>query len=556
MPVLLDSAAFQSDQAKMTLEKYGAVTKLTVQVYGADGQPVSGPMHPNPLFDVLTQDRRRPGIHADCLRQCLHEPGGVVVAERHGLGIVGTPLNLAGETVAAAVAGYVLTAHLDHLGMARLARESGLPFDDVWAIARKEPPVPRARLVLYGELLRLVGETILGESYRARQLEQGHAHLLQVERLRALGEMAAGVAHDFNNVLAVILGRAELLLPAVSDESVRRQLRVIVGAARDAAQTVRRIQAFTRMRRTGPFEPVDVPGIMHDVVELTRARWADQAHAQGIRYDVVVASEPLPAVAGDPSELREALTNLVLNGLDAMPTGGRLTLHASVEENRVRCRVADTGVGMSAEVCRRVFEPFFTTKFGTGSGLGLSVVYGIMSRHGGEITVESEVGRGSVFEFWLPLSPEPIALPLLGTEPIEPQPGAHILVVDDETEVRRILVDLLAQAGHIVVECADGASALGQLEEQRFDIVLSDLGMSGVSGWDIAKAAKERGTPVILTTGWGHTLDLALASAHGVDGVVSKPFQVTDVLKAIGRVLRPRAPAPPSSEHESERDLQ
>jgi signal transduction histidine kinase/CheY-like chemotaxis protein len=543
MPALPDSAAFQSDRAKAMLEKYGAVTHLTVQVYGVDRRPASTPMHPSPLFEVLTHARRQPGILVDCLRQCLHQPEGVVVKEQHGLGIVGTALNLGGQTVAVAVAGYVLTAHLDQLGIARLARDSGLPFDDVWAIARKEVPVPRARLALYGELLRLVGETILGESDRARQLELNQAHLLQVERLRALGEMAAGVAHDFNNVLAAILGRAELLLAATSDDSVQEQLRIIVRAARDAAQTVRRIHAFTRMERTGPFEPVDILGIMHDVVELTRPRWADQAHARGIRYDLVVDCGALPPIAGDPSELREALTNLVLNGLDAMPTGGRLTLHASVEGDRVKCSVTDTGVGMSPEVRRRVFEPFFTTKFGTGSGLGLSVVYGIVNRHGGEVTAESEVGRGSVFTLWLPLSPQPVALPPRRTEPTLPPPGAHILVVDDEADVRGVLVDLLTQAGHTVVECADGASALRQLGEQRFDVVISDLGMPGVSGWDIAKAAKDqdRGTPVILTTGWGHTLDPAVVSANGVDFVVSKPFRLTDVQKAIARALAPRA---------------
>jgi signal transduction histidine kinase len=543
MPGLLDSAAFQSDRAKAMLEKYGAVTGLTVQVYGVDGRPASGPMHPSPLFDMFLLARRQPGILVDCLQQCLHQPAGVVVEEQHGLGIVGTPLNLGGQTVAVAIAGYALTAHLDQLGMARLARDSGLRFDDVWAIARKEAPVPRARLALYGELLRLVGETILGESDRARQLELNQAHLLQVERLRALGEMAAGVAHDFNNVLAAILGRAELLLAATSDDSVQEQLRVIVRAAHDAAQTVRRIHTFTRMERTRPFEPVDLPGVMHDVVELTRPRWADQAHARGIRYDLVVDSGALPAVAGDPSELREALTNLVLNGLDAMPTGGRLTLHASVEGDRVKCSVTDTGVGMAAEVRRRVFEPFFTTKFGTGSGLGLSVVYGIVNRHGGEVMAESEMGRGSVFTLWLPLSPQPVALPPRGTEPTVPQPRAHILVVDDEADVRGVLVDLLVQAGHTVVECADGASALGQLEKQRFDVVISDLGMPGVSGWDIAKAAKDqdRDTPVVLTTGWGHALDPAVASANGVDFVVSKPFHVTDVRKAIARALAPRA---------------
>src|SRR5206468_3515166 len=198
---------------------------------------------------------------------------------------------------------------------------------------------------------------------------------LRGERLRALGEMAGGVAHDFNNVLAIVVGRAEVLLNETEDAELQRQLNVIIKVALDAAQTVKRIQEFTRMRRARPFQPVDLATIISEVVEVTRSRWKDDAQARGLQYEVVAELRPTPIVAGDPAELREALTNIVFNALDAMPEGGRVTLSTDVEGTHVLCRVSDTGIGMAEDVRQRIFDPFFTTKGERGTGLGLSVVY-------------------------------------------------------------------------------------------------------------------------------------------------------------------------------------
>src|SRR5205823_541890 len=171
-----------------------------------------------------------------------------------------------------------------------------------------------------------------------RAVEESQQRVVQGERLRALGEMAGGVAHDFNNVLAIVVGRAEVLLNETEDAELQRQLNVIIKVALDAAQTVKRIQEFTRMRRARPFQPVDLASIISEVVEVTRSRWKDDAQAKGLQYDVVAESRPTPIVAGDPAELREALTNIVFNALDAMPEGGRVTLSTDVEGTHVLCR--------------------------------------------------------------------------------------------------------------------------------------------------------------------------------------------------------------------------
>ena len=411
----------------------------------------------------------------------------------------------------------------------------------VWWTTRHQ--FDRAALALAEAIGQQVGRFIFTAQLR-EELDRGRQRVAQVERLRALGEMAAGVAHDFNNALAIILGRAQLLLEG-AEAPARGALELVVKAAQDAARTVRRIQEFTRRATLRPREAVDLSAVVRDVVEMTRARWADQAEAHGIRYEVSAESGgPVPLVLGDAADLREALTNLVFNALDAMPDGGRLTLRTRAEGKRVRCEVADTGVGMPEAVRERAFEPFFTTKQEKGSGLGLSIVYGIVTRLGGEITVVSTAGMGSTFVLWLPTAGGRLAAAINGPAAPRPAPGARVLVVDDEAEVRSALSDILRLEGHAPVACADGARALRAMEAEVFDAVLTDLGMPGLSGWDVARAAKQLQptTPVVLVTGWGDSLDGADARRHGVDFVLPKPFDIGEVRTLLARCMPHREP--------------
>jgi signal transduction histidine kinase/ActR/RegA family two-component response regulator len=370
------------------------------------------------------------------------------------------------------------------------------------------------------------------------RVEESQQRNIRTERLRALGEMAGGVAHDFNNVLAVVVGRAQLLQRQVEAPEVRRQLAIIEHVGQDGAQTVRRIQEFARMRRTRPWQRVDVTEVVREVVEAARPRWSDQAQARAVTYAMRLDLTPVPAVTGDPAELREAFLNLLFNALDAMPQGGILTFSTAVEGDRVVCVVADTGVGMSEDVRHRCFEPFFTTKAEHGTGLGLSIVYGIVTRHGGEIEVWSRPGEGSRFTVRLPLgaAPTPPA-----PEPLAPRPGrsARILVVDDEPPVREVLVDLLAGQGHEVIACEDGRSALARAEGSPFDLALVDLSMPGLSGWEVAKGlrASQPGVPIALVTGWGDQIDLDDARARGVDYLVAKPFNVDEMTRLVTRAI-------------------
>ncbi|HEU4439636.1 MAG TPA: GAF domain-containing protein [Methylomirabilota bacterium] len=369
-------------------------------------------------------------------------------------------------------------------------------------------------------------------------VQKGQDQLVQVERLRALGEMAAGVAHDFNNLLAVVMLRTELLLARKPAPDMAESLTMIRQAAHDGAQTVRRIQEFTRTRSSRPFTSVDVSSLLHEVVELARPRWRDQAQSCGVNYDVRIEGGPVPPVAGAAEELREALLNLLNNALEAMPAGGRFTFRAASENGRVVIRAEDSGCGMSEETRRRVFEPFFTTKGAQGNGLGLAVVWGIVSRHGGEITVESTLGRGTTFVIGLPI---PSALPVAGAavgEPVVPK-GKRVLLVEDNVEIRRSLADLLRESGCRVTEASDGLAALAQIQVERVDLVLTDLAMPGASGWEVAKACLDRqpGAPIGLITGFGDQLDPAKLERHGIRFVVAKPFSSTDLLREVAASL-------------------
>jgi signal transduction histidine kinase len=371
-----------------------------------------------------------------------------------------------------------------------------------------------------------------------RELALAQEHLVRTEKLRALGEMAAGVAHDFNNLLAVVVGRTELLLRRAQVPEVVRGLETIHQAALDGAQTVRRIQEFTRTRRTRPFRRVDLRDIVREVVEMTRPRWKDEAQSRGLAYEVEIEDGPVPWVAGRPEELREVFTNLLTNALEAMPAGGRLVFTLQPERGGAVVTARDTGIGMAPETARRVFEPFFTTKGPQGSGLGLAVVWGIVTRHGGTVEVESRPGEGSVFTVRLPESrsaPEPATGPV----PARLARPARVLVVDDDVGVRAVLREVLGSEGYTVFDAPDGPSGLALCETEAIDVVLSDVSMPGMSGWEMAEACQARfpNLPVGLITGWGDRLDAAQLARHGVRFVVAKPFEAAEVLNRVGDAL-------------------
>ena len=377
------------------------------------------------------------------------------------------------------------------------------------------------------------------------ELAGAQDQLVRTEKLRALGEMASGVAHDFNNLLASILGRAQLTLQRLKDPQLRTWIQVIERAALDGAQTVRRLQEFTRTRRDQQrFFAVDLNEVVSGALEITQSRWREETRSRGVAVEVQTSFAVLPSVAGDPAELREALTNLILNAVDAMPTGGTLTLTTAVENNEVVVTVADSGVGIAEAIRGKIFDPFFTTKGPQGTGLGLSMTYGILSRHGARITVDSHEGRGTAFRLtFAPGEASDVEAPGSTAEPAAPGASLRCLVVDDEEQVGTVLGDVLVAGGHRVVVLTDGGEAIARFRAEPFDLVFTDLAMPRVSGWQVAQSVKEiaPAVPVVLVTGFGVELSAEERHAHGVDLVVVKPLKINDVLDVVARVTRRRA---------------
>jgi GAF domain-containing protein/CheY-like chemotaxis protein len=409
---------------------------------------------------------------------------------------------------------------------------------------------------LVGQAAVAIQNARLYEEARAHEIEARRAldelrrtqeQLVRMEKLRALGEMASGVAHDFNNILAVILGRVQLLQRKLEDPTFRRWLDIVEQAALDGARTVRQIQEFTRVRRDQPTQAVDLNQAVRDAVEMTRARWQDEPVSRGIEVRLALDLGVIPPVDGQPPELREVLTNLIVNAVEALPSGGDIRITTRLREGRVEAIVADTGVGMSDSVRRRIFEPFFSTKRRSGPGLGLAMVYGIVSRHRGEILVDTAEGAGSTFTIRLPVGTTVSASGSTG-----PHGGAdsvRILVIDDEPFVRETLEEILRQQRHDVVAADDGVAGLAQFRAGAFDLVMTDLAMPGMSGWQVARAVKavRPDVPVVLVTGWGVEVEVDELQAHGVDRVMTKPFRYEDVQEVVASFRGAGGPAGPSS---------
>jgi CheY-like chemotaxis protein/nitrogen-specific signal transduction histidine kinase len=387
------------------------------------------------------------------------------------------------------------------------------------------------------------------------ELLASHQQTVQQERLRAFREMAGEVAHDFNNTLSGILARAQLLLADVQDPDVRRSLRMIEQVALEGAWVVRRFQDFSRTRPTRAFQPLDVNQLVEEIAASARSRWSQQLNARGISGEVRCETSAVPTVSGDMAELRQVLTSIALNALDAMPEGGNLTFSTGYEGGRAFCRIADTGIGMTEQIRLHIFDPFFTTKREKGKGFGLSGAYAIVDRHGGEITVESEIGKGTVFTVWLPVAStaaEPVRAPARPAEPLptpEPEPkaapGAKILVVDDSEEVREVLRELLSRHGYTVVTAPDGESGLVELDGRTFDLAMVDLGLPGISGLEVARRLKQKwpATSVALMTGYGDRMGPDDALAKGVDFVLAKPFSLDQLRSVVDHALTQKGPA-------------
>ena len=408
-------------------------------------------------------------------------------------------------------------------------------------------------------------------------LRETQAQVVQQERLRALGEMASGVAHDLNNALAPVVGFSELLLmtPDALDnrEQLVSHLRLISDGAASAAAVIGRLRQFYRPHDAhDQFEPVELRELIEQTIALTQPKWRDQALADGKTIRIETDLREVADVAGTRSELQDVLTNLIFNAVDAIAPGAAgdpdavIALSTREEGDEVVLEVRDTGVGMTEEVRRRCLEPFFSTKGERGTGLGLSSVHGTLRRHGGALEIESTLGEGTTFRIRLPhgeavMADEYDNLGLVGeatgAEPAEPAAGRaangapltgtlsvpssalRVLVVDDQPLVRQVISSYVAADGHAVLAAGSGVEALELLRRGPVDLLLADWAMPGMGGDVLAAAAKRQypNLPVVLVTGFGDLANAAGEEIPGVDAIVGKPLTREKLRRALTSVL-------------------
>ena len=471
--------------------------------------------------------------------------------------------SLAVETVKRGAQDYLVKGHVDERMLVRALRyslerkktqyELKRARDDLERrVADRTEELTTANARLQKEIgERKRAETALMESNRQlaealEKLRETQEHVIQRERLHALGRMASGIAHDFNNALAPILGFSELLLrkhESLRDsDRARGYIEMIHTAAEDSAKIVARLREFYRYREESDlFTPVSLNDLIQQIISLTQPRWKDQAQANDVYITIKTELQNIPTISGSEAELREMLLNVVFNAIDAIPSRGTIIFRTSMHDGCALLQIVDDGTGMTEEVRSRCLEPFFSTKDERGTGLGLGIVYGIIRRHDGSIDIDSAPGKGTTVTISLPLykegdPPAPAEPPKMMDRPL------HILVVEDEPLVREVIEVYLREDNHQIQTAANGREGLEKYRAGVFDLVLTDRAMPEVNGDVLASEIKKINShqPVILLTGFGDLMTGAGEKPEGVDLVVSKPFTLNSLREAIGSVLKPR----------------
>lgn len=376
-----------------------------------------------------------------------------------------------------------------------------------------------------------------------QELQKAQAKLVHAARLAALGEMSAGVAHHLNNVLGIILGNVQLAQRRELDPWLRDRLESCELAATDGANTVQRIQALARSEEYRAVGGVDLNALVTEVVKLTKPKWRNEPRLSGHRIRLTTELGELPIVKGSATDLREVAANIIMNAVQAMPEGGSIAVRTYTEGDFAVLSVKDTGIGMSPETKARIFDPFYTTRGSEGTGLGMSIADAIISKHGGDIHVESELGKGSKIIIRLPVT-ESAEEERSGNKTQSPvRESATILVVDDEMMFGEVIGQMLVEGGHRASVVNKTSDALEVIEKDRYDILVTDLAMPTMSGCELARIAREidPNLAIVLMTGFDSEQDRREIERSGIDLVLKKPVQHDRLLEAMSEALGMRS---------------
>jgi nitrogen fixation negative regulator NifL len=365
---------------------------------------------------------------------------------------------------------------------------------------------------------------------------------LKSEKLKSIGKITAGISHEFNNILAVISGNVQLLEETYKDHGELTEcLRVIKRATEDGSGISRKMIKFTRASQgTSEFKPFDIKKLIDQSIEFTMPRWKNMAQARGINY--LIDKEGVKNVSSimcNPTEIREVFVNIINNALDAMPEGGSLSLSTRRNDDTVFVDISDTGEGIPEEAIKNIFDPFFTTKNPVGTGLGMSITYGIVTRHGGEIDLKSEVGKGTTFTLQFSITNKRASLIVTHKQEQKTNKvNLRILIVDDEEAICNLLDKFLSRCGHKVKIINNGADAIELMKKEEFELVLCDIAMPDTFGYDVVRSlnGSVKRPKIGIITGWNERL-WTRGEEMKVDFIIKKPFGLAELEKKINSVL-------------------
>lgn len=539
----MDGTLFGSDLWAPALDKYAEATGLSVELFAADGKMVLASTHATPLFGLFRQYGFDPGLFAECARRCLKQTlarPAVFVDEQHGLTVVGASLVLEEAIVGAAVAGYALAGFSQVAAVQRWASSAGVPFERLWDIVRRQPPVPERRLVLHGELLQVLGDALLRENFHTRQLQSVNA---------AKDEFLAVLSHELRTPLAAISGWASVMKKAENLAHARRAAEVIEHNAFLQSRMVDELLDLNRITR-GSIE-LDLEILeLHAVIRGAVEAMAEDIERKPLQLEFDALGDAL-FVEGDAARLQQVFRNIISNAVKFTPSGGRLRVTIRQEGRDALVAIADTGRGISAAFLPFVFEMFRQQEQGTrrehsGLGIGMAVVKRLTELHNGTVSVSSAgAERGTELTVRLPLSAE---IPeLYGDAPPAtwstalPLDGVAILLVEDEPDARESLQLVLQSLGARVSAAGDGCEALDTIRQGRPDIVLCDLRMPRMDGFEfmreLPRAASPEPPPVVAVSALATEADRRRVREAGFEGHLRKPFAVPALVTAIEAAL-------------------
>ncbi len=382
--------------------------------------------------------------------------------------------------------------------------------------------------------------SVLKQIMKRKKMEEA---LFQSEKLKSIGTITAGIAHEFNNILAIIFGNVQLLEETYKDHGeLIGGLRIIGNAAKDGAEISNKMLTFTKRNEdTTDYSFMELVELLKEAIDFTMPRWKNMAQAKGVNYSMDMEGiRNSYYLMCNPTEIREVFVNIINNALDAMPGGGCISFSTWREDDTVFLSISDNGEGMPEEVKKNIFDPFFTTKLAIGTGLGMSTSYGIMSKHRGKIVVKSEEGKGSTFILQFPVTDRTdISKKISETELKVKNNNLRILVVDDNKDICKILEKFFTRKGLLARIVDNGKEAIMLAKVDDYDLVLCDLAMPEVYGYDVIKALNElRKRPrIAVLTGWNEKFISTKDDDLEIDFIVKKPFVFSELTRIINNVL-------------------